>query len=263
MIRNSAIVILGASGDLANRKLIPALLKLFKDKKIDNSCIIVGSGRSEYSDEAFRSKFNLPEKFADLLYYHQGMKNLKRYITEKGNFEKIVLFFALPPSVYSSTAEELFKGGFGKECALIVEKPFGYNVKTSRELNASLNLFFSEEQIFRIDHYLAKEAVQNILVFRFANSIFEPVWNSNYIESIQINAFEDIGVENRGPYFDKSGMIRDMVQNHLTQLLSLMTMEPPVSLDSEDIRTQKLQVIKSLEYGDVFFGQYEGYRSDV
>jgi len=261
-VSKSAIIILGASGDLANRKLIPALLTLFRQGRIDNSCMIIGSGRSEFNDSQFREKFDIPEEFAKILFYHQGIKGLKSFVESKGDFDRAVIFFALPPSVYGRTAEELFREGFGKESAIIVEKPFGYDYTSARELNLSLNLFFSEDQIFRIDHYLAKEAVQNILVFRFANSLFEPVWNSRYIESIQINAFEEIGVGSRGPYFDKAGILRDMVQNHLSQLLSLMMMEPPVSLNSEDIRVQKINVLKSIEYEKGVFYQYSGYRDE-
>ncbi len=261
-VQKSAIVILGASGDLANRKLIPALCKLFQERKIDESCIIVGSGRTDFTDEAFRRKFDVPGEFARLLYYHQGLSGLNRFVDGKGSFDRIIVFFALPPAAYSRTAEELFKEGFGEETAIIVEKPFGYDFDSARGLNLSLNHYFSEERIFRIDHYLAKEAVQNILVFRFANTLFEPVWNSHYIDCIQINAFEKIGVGDRGAYFDSAGIVRDMVQNHLTQLLCLMTMEPPVSLDSEDIRFQKMSILKALEYTDGSMFQYKGYREE-
>ncbi|MGD9202608.1 MAG: glucose-6-phosphate dehydrogenase, partial [Chitinispirillia bacterium] len=258
----SAIVILGASGDLAKRKLIPALAEIYKKGGINSSSVIIGSGRSDFSRESFRKKFNLPYEFSQLIYYHKGVSGLKRYISNLGSFKKIIFFMALPPSVYASYAKQLAQEGFGEETSLIIEKPFGYDYLSSQKLNSEITAYFNESQIFRIDHYLAKEAVQNILVFRFANSLFYPVWNSKYIESIQINAFEDIGVENRGAYFDQAGIIRDMVQNHLTQLLCLLTMEAPVSLDAEDIRTQKINVMKTLRVTDCRRFQYKGYLNE-
>ncbi|MBD3319792.1 MAG: glucose-6-phosphate dehydrogenase, partial [Chitinivibrionales bacterium] len=167
-----------------------------------------------------------------------------------------------PPNVYASTAAELAHEGFGRESILINEKPFGYDYDSARKLNTGLAYHFDEMQIFRIDHYLAKEAVQNILVFRFANSLFYPVWNSRYIESIQINAYESIGVENRGSYYDGAGIIRDMIQNHLTQLLCLITMEAPVSLDAEDIRAQKINILKTIEVLGSRRFQYKGYHDE-
>jgi glucose-6-phosphate 1-dehydrogenase len=197
-----------------------------------------------------------------MLYYHQGLPGLKAFIREKGSFDRVVFFMALPPSAYGTRAEELVGEGFGTDTALIIEKPFGYDYDSAVALNAALGRHFEERQIFRIDHYLAKEAVQNILVFRFANPLFAPVWNTRHIDSIQINAFEDIGVEDRGAYFDRSGIIRDMVQNHLTQLLCLLTMEAPVSLDAADIRAQKLNVLKALEVSETCRGQYRGYENE-
>ncbi len=261
-VTRTAIVILGASGDLARRKLIPALAALHKKGEIDDSICIIGSGRSSFSDDEFRDSFAAEGTFRKLLCYHAGIEGLKSYIDSKGIFNRVIVFLALPPRVYADTAEQLSKEGFGAEVTLIVEKPFGYDYASAKELNARLNSYFDETQIFRIDHYLAKEAVQNILVFRFANSIFYPVWNAGFIESIQINAFESIGVENRGAYFDGSGMIRDMVQNHLMQMLCLLTMEAPVSLDAEDIRLQKINILKGIEVEECHRGQYEGYRAE-
>lgn len=258
----SAIVILGASGDLAQRKLIPALAELFKKGEINSSSVIIGSGRSEFSIENFRRRFDIPDQFASLLYYYKGISGLKTYISNIGSFQKIIFFMALPPAAYASYARQLAQEGFGQEVSLIIEKPFGYDFQSSQILNREITTYFKESQIFRIDHYLAKEAVQNILVFRFANSLFYPVWNSGYIQSIQINAFEDIGVENRGAYFDQAGIIRDMVQNHLTQLLCLLTMEAPVSLNAEDIRIQKTNILKTLRVTDCRRFQYNGYREE-
>ena len=261
-VTNAGIIILGASGDLAKRKLIPALAKLFEKKEIDNSCVIMGSGRTPLSNEEFRTKFDCPQEFLEMLHYHTGMDGIKSALDGLGEIRKYVVFFSLPPSVYGSTAKKLSDEGFDEHTSIIVEKPFGYDFETSRALNSELQQYFNELQIFRIDHYLAKEAVQNILVFRFANAMFEPIWNSRYIESIQINAVEDIGVEDRAAYFDSSGIVRDMVQNHLSQLLCLLTMEPPVSLDAEDIRKQKMDVLKALSVSRWSKMQYRGYREE-
>lgn len=255
----SAIVILGASGDLAQRKLVPALSALYAKGEIDHRTAVIGTGRTEYSNDEFRRRFDVSEEFAQLLSYHVGLDGLKRYVDNLGDFHRVIVFMALPPSVYAKTAAALSDEGFSRETTLIVEKPFGYDYESARKLNGKLAEYFDESQIFRIDHYLAKEAVQNILVFRFANSLFYPVWNSGYIESIQINASESIGIENRGGYFDGAGMLRDMVQNHLMQMLCLMTMEAPVSLNAEDIRAQKLNVLKAVTIESCKRMQYRGY----
>ena len=261
-VSRSAIVILGASGDLAKRKLIPALATLYEQGEIDATNVIVGNGRTEYSDADFRKRFEVPDDFAKMLFYYVGMKGLKKFVQSKGEFDQIIIFMALPPSVYAQRAKELAEEGFGAETRIIIEKPFGYDYETASRLNEELHEVYDESQIFRIDHYLAKEAVQNILVFRFANSLFNSIWNSSNIESIQLSAFETIGVEDRGAYFDTSGIIRDMVQNHLMQLLCLMTMEAPVSLDAEEIRAQKINVLKTISIDSVYRYQYEGYHQE-
>lgn len=253
------IVILGASGDLTKRKLMPALSGIYKQQIIKNDSVIIGTGRTEFTDREFRAIFDVPEEFKNLIFYHSGIKGLKKYIQDKCSNSRIIFFMALPPAVYIKTAEELYNEGFGENVRLIIEKPFGYDYETAIKINSNLHKFFDEKQIFRIDHYLAKEAVQNILIFRFANSLFYPVWNSRYIESIQINAFEEIGVEERGVYFDSAGIIRDMVQNHLLQLLSLLTMELPISLDASDIQTQKKNILSILRFEECYRYQYRGY----
>lgn len=258
----TAIIILGASGDLAARKLIPALDRLFMRGNIGTDSIILGEGRSALSHETFRSKSKCCDEFREIMFYHQGITGIRSYLLEKGDFERVVIFMALPPLAYASTAEELSNEGFGEEVILVVEKPFGYDFETAKELNSSLSTHFEESQIYRIDHYLAKEAVQNILVFRFANMLFDPVWNSHYIESIQVNCFEELGVEGRAAYFDSAGIIRDMVQNHLIQLLALLTMESPVSLDADSIRHQKRNVLEQLEVVNWCRHQCDEYRSE-
>ena len=262
LITRSAIVILGASGDLARRKLIPALDSLYRSGRIGEGCVIVGSGRKRFTDDEFREHVDASSTIAPLLRYHQGIPGLMPYLKTQGKFSTIIVFFSLPPKVYADTAAALRTDGFKKGTRIIVEKPFGCDLESARELNRRLAGHFPESNIYRIDHYLAKEAVQNILVFRFANNLFYPTWNSGYIESIQINASETVGVETRGGYFDGAGVVRDMVQNHLIQMLSLMTMEAPVSLDPEDIRIQKVNVLKALEVVRFSRGQYEGYREE-
>ncbi|MDR0308230.1 MAG: glucose-6-phosphate dehydrogenase (NADP(+)) [Chitinispirillales bacterium] len=259
---NCAIVILGASGDLTGRKLMPALSTLFKQGQIDRSSIIVGSGRTFFTDEEFRNRFEEAADFGERLFYHQYISGLWEFIASKGNFTKKVVFLSQPPSAYESSARELVEDGFGSETSIVLEKPFGYDYSSAVKLNNALLACFNEKQIYRIDHYLGKEAVQNILVFRFANSLFYPQWNSRYIESIQINALESEGVAARGKYFDGAGIIRDMVQNHLLQLLCLLTMEAPVTLDAEDIREQKISVLRSMEILSCNRFQYEGYKSE-
>jgi len=252
---------LGASGDLAQRKLIPALNILFEQKKINKSNVVIGSGRSDFTYDSFRKKFKISSDFSKILFYHKGIKGLKSYLKEIGEYTEVVIFLSLPPHTYISTIQ-LSEEGFKENVSLIIEKPFGYDYKSAVELNEEISKYFDESQIFRIDHYLAKEAVQNILVFRFANILFDPIWNSRYVESIQINASETLALEGRAAYFDNSGMIRDMVQNHIMQLLCLMTMEPPISLNAEDIRIQKLNVLKALQIESCNRYQYEGYQQE-
>jgi glucose-6-phosphate 1-dehydrogenase len=258
----TAIVILGASGDLARRKLVPALMRLFESGAIGPETVIVGSGRSEFTDADFRARFEGTSPFKSNLFYHQGIRGLKAYIASKGVFSQTVFFMALPPEAYLDTALEIRTEGFPESTRLIIEKPFGYDAESARKINRGLLGAFPESSIYRIDHYLAKEAVLNILVFRLANSLFEPVWNSRSIESIQINAFETLGVESRGDYFDRTGIIRDMVQNHLVQLLLLTTMEPPAGLDAEAVRAAKLETLKSIRFIECHKFQYQGYRDE-
>lgn len=259
---SKAIIILGATGDLAKRKLIPALNTLFSQGNLSPDSVIIGSGRREITDADFRRRFTLTQPFAERLFYYRGLIGLREFVQTKGSFGRIIVFLALPPETYGATAEQLARGGFGEETLLIIEKPFGRNLETAMALNSSLTVHYRETQIFRSDHYLAKEAVQNLLIFRFANTLFEPAWNNRYVESIQINAFEELGVEERGSYYDSAGSIRDMVQNHLFQLLCLTAMEPPVNIDAEDIRHQKLNILKCLKVEEIRRGQYRGYREE-
>lgn len=271
---NLVLVIFGASGDLTARKLIPALFNLYLRKDLPEGFRVLGIGRSEMNDEAFRAKI-LPgigrenendsarKNFAATLHYlsmdpskASGYGLLKSRLAELdveihsgGHY---IYYLATPPSLYSVIAENLASEGLNmdhgtlSEKRLIVEKPFGIDMVSARELNRKLLMHFSENQIYRIDHYLGKETVQNLLVTRFSNSIFEPLWNRNYIEYIEITSAESLGIENRGGYYDDAGALRDMVQNHLMQLVGLVAMEPPVVIESNAIRNETMKVFQSI-----------------
>ena len=271
---DQALVIFGASGDLTKRKLIPAVFNLYTSGLLPECYAVLGVSRSEFSDEAYRDKvvFNnehilsKPEAteknlkgFAGLVYYqaidtknvsdYRKLKNRLNQI-DKGPCNNYIFYLSTPPSLYETVAAGLAGAGLNTEEAgwrnLIIEKPFGYNLESARVLNRHLLSFFNEDQLYRIDHYLGKETVQNIFVTRFANSIFEPIWNRNYINRVEITAVESVGVEKRGGYYDDSGALRDMVQNHLMQLVAFAAMEPPVRADAESIRNEKLKVFQSL-----------------
>lgn len=289
------IVIFGASGDLTSRKLMPALHNLQHEGLISDSTSIVGSARTSYSDDDFH---NLAREaveehsriaptteswtqFARDVYYVPGdvtddalWKNLKEKLAAidgaRGTEGNRVWYLATLPSFFSTISEQIGKSGLldtGGWHRLVVEKPFGMDLDSARELNSTLSATFSEDQIFRIDHYLGKETVQNLLVFRFANAIFEPIWNRRYIDHVQITVGEDIGVEDRASFYEQTGALRDVGQNHLMQMLALIGMEPPVAWDAEAIRNEKVQVLKAVHRfvpdeceHCVVRGQYEGYR---
>ncbi len=258
----AVIVILGSTGDLAKKKLLPALSSIFEKGHINEESVIIGSGRNKITDSDFRDRFEVCCSFKNKLFYYQGIKGLKKYIDEKGNFSKIVFFLALPPGVYLPMLQDIYNEDIEGDISIVIEKPFGNNLESSIKLNSEIHKLFDEKQIFRIDHYLAKEPVQNILAFRFANDLFEPLWNNKYIESIQISASEYFGIDGRGQYFDKAGILRDMVQNHLFQLLCLVTMDTPASLSPEDIETQKRAVLKDLNVLEVKRFQCDEYTVD-
>ena len=271
------LVIFGASGDLTARKLIPALFDLFKGNYLPENFAILGTSRSVMSDDEFRKKVVLEskyfdkhklqggdkdlEEFSNLCYYqdiggdytkeYSGLKDrIAKLDNELGTNGNFIFYLSTPPNIYETIAKNLADQSLSDESKgwkrLIVEKPFGYNLKTAQDLNHGLQRYFKEAQIFRIDHYLGKETVQNLLVTRFANSIFEPLWNRNYIRHVEITNAESVGVEKRGGYYDKSGALRDMFQNHLLQIVSLVVMEPPISDQPEEIRNEKVKALKSL-----------------
>jgi glucose-6-phosphate 1-dehydrogenase len=275
---NHALIIFGASGDLTFRKLIPALFDLYTQDLLPRRFSVLGVGRTVLTDQLFRDRMREgvgqfavdqpsgPEhlqKFLDLLHYlpmdpsnrddydmlSAKLLDLDRQYGCAGNF---LYYLATPPALYPVVPEFLAKDGFlTKEGAqgwkrIIIEKPFGTDLTSARHLNAHLLKYYSEQQLYRIDHYLGKETVQNILVTRFANGIFEPLWNRNYIHHVEITTAEDIGVEGRGGYYDHSGAMRDMVQNHLLQVAGVIAMEPPTVMDSSAIRNEILKVFQSL-----------------
>ncbi|HZJ21095.1 MAG TPA: glucose-6-phosphate dehydrogenase [Pricia sp.] len=274
---NQMLVIFGASGDLTARKLVPAIFALARDGHLPENFLVLGASRSPWSDEEFRKNVvtgstHLKDKldgdqkkviaeFTDRLFYHELGNDqdsdygpLKKRIdalnTEHGTESNYIFYLSTPPSAYGPISKNLHEQGLHKEDEgwrrLIVEKPFGYSLDTAKKLNKSLHRFFKEPQIFRIDHYLGKETVQNLLVTRFANSIFEPLWNRNYIHHVEITNAESGGVEKRGGYYDKSGALRDMFQSHLMQIIAFVIMEPPLNADAEEIRDEKLKALKSL-----------------
>jgi glucose-6-phosphate 1-dehydrogenase len=275
--KNLIIVIFGASGDLASRKLIPAIFSLNSQKLLPLKFAVIGIGRTKITTEEFRKKMGdaivtySEEKsieidtvntfIKDLFYLSMddyspvGFEGLKAFLKvtddDYGIGGNYIFYMATPPSMYEAIAVNLEKAGLTGQSEgfrrIIIEKPFGYDLDSGRMLNRKLHELISEDQIFRIDHYLGKETVQNLLVTRFANGMFEPLWNRNYIHRIEITSAESIGVEERGGYYDSSGALRDMVQNHLLQMVGLTAMEPPSSLDANAIRNEILKVFQSLQ----------------
>ena len=270
------IFIFGGSGDLANRKLIPALYNLYLDHYLPEKFIIVGVGRTTFaSDEEYRAKlfegvqqFSRRKEelaaqwptFSSLVTYHEldltideTYKNIWGWITEKGKEWQVkptvVFYLAVAPQLAPPIAQKLAEHKICEDPALtriVFEKPFGHDLQSATALNKLLTGLFDEEQIYRIDHYLGKETVQNILAFRFANALFEPIWNNNYIDHIQITAAETVGVEDRGGYYEQAGALRDMIQNHVLQLLCMIAMEPPTSFEANEIRNKKVDVLHAL-----------------
>nr|WP_319512214.1 glucose-6-phosphate dehydrogenase [uncultured Draconibacterium sp.] len=262
------LIIFGASGDLTKRKLIPALFELYKQDLLPEKFAVLGASRSELSDDDFRNRADefIPddknrEEFKKLLFYQPVQNNeandfipLKERLDVLSGSMKIeqnyVFYLSTPPSLYPVIPKLLCLNGLSKSDnnfrRLIVEKPFGTDLKSAKELNQQLLNYFEEEQIYRIDHYLGKETVQNMLVTRFSNGIFEPLWNRRYIERVEITSAESLGVEGRGGYYDNSGAMRDMLQNHLLQVAGFVAMEPPVVVEADAIRNETLKVFQSI-----------------
>lgn len=270
------LVILGASGDLTARKLMPALYNLHLKNTLPEPFFILGAGRTEMEDPSFRDKMKDAlsktggadlsrwDSFASLLYYKgvqyddpssfSGLVKKLNDLAETLHMEGDLIFYlAVPPSIYASTARTIGEAGLSRRAEgdkrwsrIVVEKPFGRDLATAKDLNRALHRHFEEAQIFRIDHYLAKETVQNILMFRFANAIFEPLWNRRYIDYVSITASETLGVEHRAGYYEEAGVIRDMFQNHMMQVLALTAMEAPSLFQADRVREEKVKVYRSM-----------------
>ncbi|MCO5134121.1 MAG: glucose-6-phosphate dehydrogenase [Phyllobacteriaceae bacterium] len=259
-------VVFGGTGDLAERKLIPALFRRFCDGQIPETSRIIGAARSEMDTNEYRAfagkaiDEHAPggdagqiSAFLDLLHYvavdamsERGWDALRTLL---GDEDRVRAFYlAVGPSIFGLIADRLDQHGMVRERSrLVIEKPIGKDLASARQLNQTIGRHFREDQIFRIDHYLGKETVQNLMALRFANTLYQPVWNASFIDHVQITVAESIGVEGRGGYYDKSGAIRDMMQNHLLQLLCLVAMEPPASIDADAVRDEKLKVLRSLK----------------
>lgn len=278
-LASCAFVLFGATGDLTRRKIMPGLYSIFLQGLVPQNFVIVAFARRDKSDEVYRVELQqnmkqfapkLPsegpdwERFAQSVYYvrsefddpegYQRLANRLSELDEKHDLSGNHLFYlATPPDNFSEIIANLGKAGLqnprreGGWSRLIIEKPFGIDLQSAQRLNKELNEVYQENQIYRIDHYLGKETVQNILVLRFANQIFEPLWNQKYIDNVQITVAETLGVEGRGGYFESSGITRDIVQNHALQVLTLIAMEPPASLSADDIRDEKAKVLKTMQ----------------
>ena len=271
------MVIFGATGDLTQRKLLPALYNLKLEGLLPDPFGVVGAARRPIGDDGFRASQregveqfsrqgldnDLWNRFSSALTYSpcsfddpEGYRLLAEHIekreSELGTGGNRLYYLAVPPSAFPVILKRMDEAGLnrpgngGSWCRLVVEKPIGTDLATAGELNRIVNRVFAERDVFRIDHYLGKETVQNLMVFRFANAIFEPLWNTKYVDHVQITVAESIGVEGRGSYFEEAGITRDMVQNHMFQLLCITAMEPPVSLDADAIRTEKVKVLQAL-----------------
>lgn len=306
---NQALVIFGASGDLTYRKLIPAVFDLFMNKLLPDGYAVLGVSRTKYTNNEYRKKMKngihefsnfknakaeeINEFLSKVFYLSINTENSEEYVHVKNKLSELnqrfnlghnyIFYLSTPPSLYYLIPKFLYGQGLTIQekgfRRIVIEKPFGRDLNSAKELNKLLLDFFDEEQIYRIDHYLGKETVQNMMVTRFANGIYEPLWNRNYIQHVEITASESLGVEDRGGYYDHAGAMRDMIQNHLLQIVSLVAMEPPTKISADDIRYEKMKVFRALRpltetdiETNVIRGQYtashvrgkqyEGYRDE-
>jgi glucose-6-phosphate 1-dehydrogenase len=270
----TTLVIYGASGDLTKRKLLPAVYRLSQRGRLPAQFAVIGVARTEMSDEAFRAQFRasleefagntvagdeVVESLASRMYYLSGemddkalYRRLQARMTEIDGAEGALFYLAVPPTAYGTVIENLGIAGLATPPErgwrrVIVEKPFGTDLSSARALNRLAHQHFDESQVYRIDHYLGKETVQNLLVFRFGNGMFEPIWNRRYIDHVQITAAETVGVEHRASYYEGAGAVRDMVQNHLMQVMSLVAMEPPIAFTAESVRDRKMDALLAVQ----------------
>ena len=271
----TVLIIFGGNGDLTKRKIIPALYNLFLQKRLPEKFAIIGTSRTKFTDEKYRNSLlaginefsrtgkakkeewaifsaNISYQAADVMdiaSYNEFQLKIEKLKEEWQQDPSILYYCAVSPNLFCMIAENISKSKLenNKETTrIIIEKPFGRDLESAKALNAKLLTIFDEKQIYRIDHYLGKEVVQNVMAFRFANSIMEPLWNRTHIEHVQISVTEQIGVEDRGSYFDNAGILRDMIQNHLLQLLCIIAMEPPVNFDADLVRDKKVEVLKAM-----------------
>ncbi len=285
----TTIVIFGASGDLTQRKLIPALYNLYLKKRLPEKFNVVGVSRTPFSHAAFRDKLRDGAKeFSKSSYKAKDWKEFAQHVYYKSSnatqpedykgldaaFRKLeksganrLYYLSTSPSLYEATVENLGAAGMTREDEgwrrIIIEKPFGVDLESARHLNKVVHSVFDESQVYRIDHYLGKETAQNVLFLRFANTIFEPIWNRNYVDNIQITVAESVDVGHRGAYYDQAGVLRDMFQNHLLQLLALVAIEPPSSVNATALRNEKVKVlsaVRRIDLHDTVRAQYEDYR---
>jgi glucose-6-phosphate 1-dehydrogenase len=274
----STVVIFGATGDLAHRKILPALYNLRRAGLLPTESSILGYARRPFSDEAYREEMRkaveehsrLPlepaiwDDTARGLGYHQGdfsnagafrdlAERLERLDEARGTRGNRLFYLATPPSAYAEIVENLGRAGLQRQsrghgwARIVIEKPFGTDLESAHQLNHELTRVFDESQVYRIDHYLGKETVRNLLVFRFANGIFEPVWNRRYVDHVQITVAEDLGVEGRGSFYEEAGATKDILQNHMLQLLSLVAMEPPIAFEADALRDEKVRVLRAVD----------------
>lgn len=269
--QTALIMIFGATGDLAKRKLFPSLYRLFEKNKLSNKFAVIGVARRPLTNEEFQQSIkdsvksasgneDRIEEFASHFYYHShdvtdsdsyaALKNMANELDNRYELNGNRIFYlAMAPEFFGPIALHLKSDGLTDVTGfkrLVIEKPFGHDLESAKELNNQIRTAFSEDEVYRIDHYLGKEMVQNIEVIRFANAIFEPLWNNRFISNIQVTSSETLGVEERGRYYEKSGALRDMVQNHMIQMVALLAMEPPIRLNTEEIRAEKVKVLRAL-----------------